>query len=196
MRLNSTHNIAQQLLSTIEPRIRIVTNSDDYNRVIKFRHPHMKRCFPDITRPSHDPFDDHAVVLFSEDGNGQVSSTARLVFDSEDGLPDEPVLKSHLNPSRKKGERLVELGRFINQDREKSLVKSYYRAFYLLSRALKVDQIVMVMRQRNINFHVKKIGAKLLCPDTGVTFGSEHRFAVVSWPLEDTKARFLKWLGE
>ena len=196
MRLNSTHEIAELLLSNIEPRIRIVTNSDDYNRVIQFRHPHMKRCFPDISRPNHDPFDDNALVLFSENGNGQVSSTARLVFDGGDGLPDESVLSAHLHPSREKGERLVELGRFINQDQEVSLVKSYYRAFYFLSKTLKVDQIVMVMRQRNINFHVKKIGAQLLCFDTGVTFGSEYRFAVVSWSLANTKARFLKWLGE
>ncbi len=196
MRLNSQYSIAKPLLRDIEPRIRIVTNSEDYNRVIQFRHQHMKRYFPDILRPSHDPFDEKAVILYTEDSQGQVSSTARLVFDSEDGLPDEPVLSSHLSHSRSKGESLVELGRFINQDKEKTLVKSYYRAFYYLSRAMRVDQVVMVMRQRNINFHVKKIGAKLLCADTGVTFGSEYRFAVVSWQLQATKARFLKWLGE
>ena len=196
MRLNSAVSQVKQLLPDLEPDIQIVTEFGEYNRVMQFRHQHMPRYCPDIERFDLDPGDEDSLIFYTLNSGGNISSTARLAVDGERGLPDEAILRDYVSSTRQAGQHVVELGRFINESPSSSLLKSYYHVFYRAAKLLSVEQIAMVLRQCYISFHVNVVGAHCPCEDTGVTFGGEDHYGVVTWNLEQSKARFLRWIGE
>lgn len=187
-------NIGREVRA-ISPRLHMVEDAKAYRLVTEFRQRQYSQLYPDVKIAKLDPFDQQAIIFYSTNGQGEISGTARLVFDGNLGLPDESTLKPWVVKMRQQSCSMVELGRFIISEQNSDVLKQYYRVFYRLTLDHGIDNIVMLMRQKEVNFHVKRAGAILLQFDTGVTFGSQHHFAAVNWKLKNTPKRFLNWLG-
>ena len=185
------------MLNTINlPKpLKQVKSHEELSRVWNFRKHEYKTFFKDIDVFEDDPYDNDALIIYTEDSQKNITSTGRLTFDGFTGLPQDPVFPDEVDEYRLRSLRLVELGRFIILDNNLALLKAYYEAFYTISIAYNVHTIMMAMRQKDISFHEHMMGAKVLSGNMGITFGSEHTFACVAWELKKTKPKFFKWLG-
>ena len=175
--------------------IKLANSPQELSRVWDFRKHQYKTFFKDIDTFEDDPYDEDALIFYTEDSQNNIVSTGRLTFDGFTGLPQDPVFPAEVDEYRQQSLRLVELGRFIILEKNLALLKAYYEAFYTISVAYNVHTIMMAMRQKDISFHQHMMGAKVLSDNIGVTFGSKHTFACVAWELKNTKPRFFKWLG-
>lgn len=172
-----------------------VNSPEELSRVWNFRKHEYKTFFKDIDVFENDPYDNDALIFYTEDLQNNITSTGRLTFDGFTGLPQDPVFPAEVDEYRHRRLRLVELGRFIILEKNLTLLKAYYEAFYTISIAHNIHTIMMAMRQKDISFHKHMMGAKVLSNDMGITFGSKHTFACVAWEIEKTKPKFFKWLG-
>jgi hypothetical protein len=175
--------------------IQLVKNSTQLQKIWHFRAREYQRLYPAIAEFEHDPFDDYADIFFTEDGDGEITSTARLAWESKYGLPDESLINDFIASHRKRGLKLLELGRFIIADDARGALKGYYRHFYQSARKRGIDSIVMVMRENHIKFHQRLMGATVLCADLQENFGSNFKYACVEWKIAETKTRFFDWCG-
>ena len=186
----TTSNIASCLPSPLK----FVTSDVDLSRVTDFRKEGYKDCLPSIKVAKNDPFNEHAYVIYSADSQDKVSSTASFILDSEKGLPEEKLFPPIVNEYRKSGKKLMEIGRFVIEEKN-SLLQHYYKAVYEISNREKVDIVLMIIRQKNIPFHQRMIGVDVLSEDVNENFGSEHCFACVAWDIAKTKKRFSRWVA-
>ncbi len=172
----------------------IALDAEKYHQISCFRNKEYIARYPQVTTSNCDVFDNHSVTFYYEHVPGLVSGTARLVMDSELGLPEEEVLEPFVRKCRKRGELVAEFGRFVIQEGSQSTLKAFYQCIYRVGLALGVAEIFFLVRQKELNFYRKRIGADVLKEDTGLSFGSDHLFAAVSWRLENTNTHFLQWL--
>ena len=176
--------------------VKLVSHPAGFRQVSNFRDREYARRYPAIQLGVDDRFDNSAVTFYTRAADGEINGTARLVLDSKHGLPEESVLARYARLWRQRGERLAEFGRFVIDDGRLSLVRHYYASIYHTCQFLEVDRLVLLVRQKELAFYQKRVGASVLCEDTGLTFGSDHRFAALSWSIATTGSRFLDWLRE
>ena len=168
----------------------VVIDSKTREEVRQFRKTHYRYIYPDMDL-DNDPLDDNALTLYTRNTEDHVDSTARLGLDRPLGFPQERYLKEY----RKKGTRLIELGRFIIDEGNLILLKSYYRGFYSLALNLQCDAIVMSMQPRHIRFHQRLTGLQIIAKDTE-SYGGPHSLACVIWEINATLPKFFEWIGE
>ena len=169
--------------------IGIVIDSKTREEVKRFRKKHYRKIYPEMDL-DNDVLDDSALTLYTRDKNGDISSTARLSVDGPCGLPQDYYLTEY----RKKGARLMELGRFIIDDGNLELLKDYYRAFFSIAHNLQRDAIVMSMQPNHISFHQKLIGVRVIAENTE-TYGGPYSLACVVWEIKATSRKFFTWIG-
>lgn len=180
----------QCLLSPLQ----VVTNQQELNEVRELRAAEYKIIYPSID-VHNDNYDYSAIIFYARDQLGEVSSTARLVVDGEEGLPEDSYFPPEVSEYRRQRKRLMEFGRFVIHEGTYQLLKAYYRAFYDTAKQLKTDIILIAVKPKDIDFHLRLTGAKLLSTDIGVTYGGENSLACVAWEIENTAARFFDWVG-
>lgn len=171
-------------------------SASDFRMVKTFRKEQYSKCYPEITISDEpDPFDEHAVVLFSWCPNNRLDGTARIVLDSELGLPDEDLFKGYAQELRAHGKRLAEVGRFAIYSDSTDRLKQYYREFWLRAVSLDVDDMLILVKQKDVKFHQNVVGAELVHKDVGTGFGSPYIFAAMRWGVSETRERFFRWCG-
>lgn len=179
----------------LQDRVQVAKGRAQFKKVWAFRKREYSQTYPEISGFEDDSFDDHACVFFTENAEGEVISTARLVFDGPNGLPEELLISDLIASQRERGVRFAELGRFIISTEARGILTEYYKSFYQAAMANSVASIVMVMKQKDVRLHVKKMGVRLLASNLGVTFGSRHEYACVEWEMAKTKSQFFTWCG-
>ncbi len=138
----------------------------------------------------NDVLDNQAITLYTRNAAGEIDSTARLCSEGAHPLPEHEYLSEY----HEKGQRLIEWGRFIIVNHERSRLKAYYRTVYTLATRLGFDVVIMLMKPRNISLHQSLMGLRIIERDTGITYGGEATLAVVAWELQSTKKEFFKWI--
>ena len=63
------------------PVLQQVRSDAQRQKIAAFRRARYRKLYPAINGFDTDPYDQQAVVLFTESGTGEVTSTARIVFD-------------------------------------------------------------------------------------------------------------------
>lgn len=185
------------MISTNLPSpLKQVSSSNQLSRVWNYRKNEYNKLYKEIDGFKDDPYDKNASIIYTEDARNNITSTGRLTFDGNSGLPEDSVFPASVNDYREQGLKLVELGRFIISNSNLTLLKAYYEAFYKISTRNNIHAILMIMRQKDVAFHKHLMGAKILSNDVGISFGSDHSFACVAWEIEKTKPKFFKWIGQ
>jgi len=175
---------------SLNPHVSFVNDESTLDRVRDLRKRTLGNVYPDMDL-DNDPLDSQALILYTENGLGEVNSTARLSFDGDLPLPEEDFLSEY----RSKNWRLCEWGRFAIEDGGRSLLKTYYHSIYLIASRMQCDAIVMAMKPKDIELHQRIIGLRIAEQNMQITYGGMHSLACVLWVLKDTKPRFYKWLG-
>ncbi|MEJ1378977.1 MAG: hypothetical protein RPU32_13570 [Candidatus Sedimenticola sp. (ex Thyasira tokunagai)] len=186
-------NIPNLIISPIPPPIQVVENHEELQKVRELRAAVYQKIYPALD-VHDDPHDESAVILYSEDCNGRLISTARLAVDGAIGLPEDSYFPPEVNNYRRQGKCLLELGRLINQGGDKQLLKAYFWAIYNTAQDLEGDVILMAIKPKDISFY-QRLGATLLAADMGVTYGGKHTLACLAWEIKHTKKFFFDWAG-
>ncbi|MGB1237349.1 MAG: N-acyl amino acid synthase FeeM domain-containing protein [Pseudomonadales bacterium] len=152
------------------------------------------QTYPGITLQPPARGDENTITIVSITDNELVNGTGRVVIDSG-ALPDELLFGNVPDKLRRTGRKLAEIGRFAIEDSRSPLVKQFYRAFWQTCRRHHVDDILIIVKHKDVKFHENIIGASLLIEDIGQSFGSSYTFSAMLWPVNQTKSRFFNWCG-
>jgi len=186
---NSTKRASTASNKQIYNDICVSTDITTLREIRRLRKCEYKKIYPKMDL-DNDYLDNNAIILYTRNKKGQITSTARLAF-GPDGFCEEKYLREY----RKEGMRLMEFGRFVIKKGNGTLLRAYYSSIITLAVNLKCDAIVMAMQPRHIEFHRRVIGVKVVAPDMGITYGGPCRLACVVWEIEATKPTFFKWLN-
>ncbi|MCJ8272901.1 MAG: class I SAM-dependent methyltransferase [Psychrosphaera sp.] len=193
----NVHQSLKALHCSPNTRIQLASSSEVHGKVLAFIKTRYESCFPAIAVDSEQHYINNSFVFYSEDAQGNINSTASLMVDSASGFSEEPLFKQDIEHYREQGLSSLQIGRFIidqQKEGESAVLKDYFRLFYQFSKQLGFDVVVGLIKQKDIGFHQKLLGAKILCPDTQIDYGSEHTFAVAAWELDNLKPRFFNWI--
>lgn len=188
---------AVNIFQHIGSKIKMSTDSKTQHRIQQFINDNYKTHFPKIAQEQPSDYHQHSFVFYHEDNEGNVIGTASLLFDNVQGFNQEQTFKQQIQHYRREGARCLQIGRLIishdNNSNDEVTLKDYFRLFYLFSKRMGFDVVVGLIKQKDIAFHQKLLGAKLLNPDTRIDFGGKHIFAVAAWELDLLKPRFFNW---
>lgn len=189
---------AKKVHQSYHSHIKLADSSESHERVLAFIKARYQSYFPAIALDSAQHYVANSFVFYSEDSQGHITSTASLMVDSASGFSEEHLFKQDIEHYRQQGLKSLQIGRFIieshqNND-ETATLKDYFKLFYLFSVQMNFDVVVGLIKQKDIALHQKRLGAKILCPNSQINYGGEHLFAVASWQLNTLKARFFDWI--
>ena len=189
--------IYEQLdLSNVSPELKVAKTRHEFERIWAFREREYRRILPDIRGFENDRYDRSAVVLYTENSAGEITSTGRIAFDGPHGLPEESLVHFLIKHHRQRNLRLAEYGRVIIRDNARTgLIKHYFRSVYSIAADNGIEQIIVVSKRKDIGFYLRMVGASLLSDDLNETFGGKEPYACVEWKISETNTRFLQWCG-
>lgn len=151
--------------------------------------------FPAIAASKEAHYINNCFVFYTEDELGNITSTASLLIDNATGFSEEQLFKADIKQYRQRGLKCLQIGRFvINKNNENTCAKDYFKLFYQFSKRLKYDVVVGMIKQKDMAFHQRLLGVKVLCDNTHIDFGGEHFFGTAAWELDHLKSRFFKWI--
>ena len=192
-----------QILSSLDitglPKgLKIAKSLDDIKRIEDFREGLFSPLYPGMTDFHDDVHDAFSLVLYTENQKGNITSTARVVFDSPTGLPADEYANDSINERRKAGLKLAEVSRFAISDeaRDEGLLPVYYQAFFTTCAGNGIDSMIIIINGKSVRFHQKRVGATLLIEDIGHNYGRDDlTFSCLDWSIHQTKPSFFKWVG-
>lgn len=153
------------------------------------------RIYPEVSVFEGDPYDRHSCVLYTHCGSGSVDSTARIAMDGPASIPEQVLIPDVVSQLRDNGKTFAELGRFVIEDSARGVLKNYFRTFYACALSANIDVYVMFVRQRWISFYQKFMDAQIVASLDEVTFGSNSSYVCMTWEIERTTSRFIRWSG-
>lgn len=177
--------------------LKTAQTAEQLERIENFRMSVFSEDYPEIGNFRKDRHDPYSIILFTENSDEQITSTARIIFDNKEGFPADDYVKDTIDQYRQQGLSLAEVGRFAISDeaRTAGLLPIYYRAFYELATENNIDSMIIVINKRSVNFHKKRIGASVILDHIDNIAGSKFQFVCMNWKVKETKATFLKWAG-
>jgi SAM-dependent methyltransferase len=189
---------AKSICHSLNSKIKLANNKGVHQRILAFTKARYKTCFPAITLDSKQHYIANSFVFYSEDTQGNITATASLMVDSSNGFSEEQLFNKDIKHYRQQGLNSLQIGRFVigqqhNSNGEIVTLKDYFSLFYQFSKQLGFDVVIGLIKQKDVAFHQKLLGAKILCLDTQVDYDGEHTFAVSAWQLDELKPRFFKW---
>lgn len=185
--------INNQKLTQLGLPFSIANSKADRKRIHQFGQKEYHKFYPKLKQCFQGKYDKNACILYTETSQGELISTARIVFDGSQGLPNDKLIKKHLDWQRAQGKRLMEVGEFVITDSTQGLLERYYRAFYEIALNNDIDYMLILVKQKDVAFHQSMIGAKVLVESNGHTYGSGHYFSYLEWSIKDTKPAFFEW---
>jgi len=201
MQLNS--NLYKSKISSyvktkkLPEQLKIASTTEDVHRIENFRKKLFQPFFSSSENYYSDRYDKYSLILFTENDKGDILSTARLIFDNEEGLPVDEYVKNKINIHRDTGLKLLEVSRFAIADEARTLglFPIYYKAFYQLAAENNIDTIISIVSDKGINFHKKRVGTNTLL--NNIYYGDDKNlpFSCLEWNIPNTNEEFLNWIG-
>lgn len=189
-------HLKRKIAKQLPKPIKIIQTSKELHEVYTLWQKTYRSIYPDFKLSRDDPYNHQAYILYTRNEKGIMNSSARLAIDSPSlGLPEDNYFPLQVNNYRKHEYKLIEFGRFIIQDGNVALLKTYYKSIFHIAKEEKVDIILMAMKQKDVAFHRNLIGANLLSQDIHLPHGGKDKMSCVSWEIKKTKARFFRWVG-
>nr|VFK51619.1 MAG: hypothetical protein BECKTUN1418E_GA0071001_100623 [Candidatus Kentron sp. TUN]VFK54020.1 MAG: hypothetical protein BECKTUN1418F_GA0071002_10362 [Candidatus Kentron sp. TUN] len=125
---------------TLEPK------SSEYEEVIRGIWPLRERVYrehyPEIHVVENDPYDQYSCVIYTRNSSGRMTSTVRIAFDGELGIPEVALVSDLVDQYQDAEIQFAELGRFVIDGETQGLdgpLKNYYRAYYELGKRWGID---------------------------------------------------------
>ena len=187
----------QQIHETLKTDIRLANSDESHARVQAFIGARYQDYFPEIMPDESNHYQANSFVFYHQDARGDIQGCASLMVDSDEGFSEEALFSSEINHYRSQGLKCLQIGRLVIETGQSPCqvgLKDYFRLFYQFSTQLGYDVIIGLVKQKDLGFHQKLLGATVLCPDTRIDYGSGHVFAVAAWQLNALKPKFFEWI--
>jgi 2-polyprenyl-3-methyl-5-hydroxy-6-metoxy-1,4-benzoquinol methylase len=194
--INSTLNL-ERISGVLSQELHLVKTINELENLQAFRKHYCDDDRPGVKAFHNDGQDEQSFVLYSTDANGTITSSARLLPDTEKGFPEEHLLPESVHTMRQEGKKLAELGRLVITEGKTNLLRQYYKAIYDIAMLEDIDVVLIVMKQRNISSH-KKIMAVTVLTDENMGFSWDEEQAplcLVAWDIKAKQPKlFYKWI--
>lgn len=194
--IKTTLNL-ERVSGILPQELQLVKTIDELENLQAFRKSYCDDDRPGVKEFHNDGQDEQSYVLYGTDENGTLTSSARLLPDTEKGFPEEHLLPESVHTMRKEGKKLAELGRLVITEGKANLLRQYYKAIYDIATLENIDVVLIVMKQRNISSH-KKIMAVTVLTDENMGFSWDEEQAPLCLMAWDIKAKqpklFYKWI--
>jgi hypothetical protein len=116
--------------------------------------------------------------------NDDITSTGRLVLDTDLGLPADEIILHEINLLRKKRGAIAEPSRFAISEAARGILPTYLRTYYRLARENAINSLIFITRDKNIGFYRRALGANLVCKDVGYNYGTDYKFSLLEWEIK------------
>ena len=165
--------------------------------VINFRESYCDDDRGGVKEFHNDGLDHQAYVMYSTNLENEITSTVRLLLDSESGFPEEKILPQDVHDMRKSGKKIAELGRLVISTDKGIWLRKYYKAIYDISKSKEIDYVLVVMKRRNVSSHKKIMSVTVLSNEMGHSWDEEQgELCLVSWDINADQPNFHKWVNK
>lgn len=179
-------DIAQKI-NTSNSSILLAQNSADVSEILKLRQQTYPYLLPEVTSSSLEPIDYHSLLFFSEDTDGNIESTCRLVIGDID-FAENYVYQPYLKDLKQRGDNFAEWGRCIVCKHSVVRALDYTTVLKAVALDLQIDHICIFNRACDVQRVLDKVKtAQILC-ETDITLGGSHQFTAILWSLAAEKA--------
>lgn len=170
--------------TSIPQPLKMVHEGTDIKKIWRLRQSEYGKYYPAMNDAANDAYDEYACILYSEDETGDITSTGRLVLDSEMGLPADEIIHEEINSLRRRRGSIAEPSRFAISDSARGILPTYLRTYYKLARENSINSLIFITRDKNIGFYRRALGANLIRKDVGYNYGTDYHFSLLEWEIK------------
>lgn len=182
-------------LSLVPSQLKIAESIGDFEAISKVRA-QQYGIYPSVTHNQDDTYDKNACVLYSQNSQGEVTSTGRIVFDSPLGLPADQLIKAEIDKLRQQGLVVAESSKFAITREARGILPAYFYTYYEIAAAYGIDSLIFIIRNKNVGLYQKTAGAQVLVDDIGYQYGTHYRFSLLECRVQVVIPTFLKFWGD
>ncbi len=184
------------VLSRVPELLNIVADESKLPQIWELRKVEYGKHYPGVSCFQDDVYDQEACVLYSENGEGEVISTGRVVFDGDVGLPCDELIKPAVDALRESGKVIAEPSKFAISREAQGALPNYLLTYYELGIANSIDSLVFICRRKSNRFYQHAVGAKVLVHDIGYRYGTNEPFSFLEWDVKQSKPFLEQFVGE
>ena len=177
-------NIINYQYTCISQPLKVVHEGTDLAKIWQLRQSEYGKYYPTMHDAANDAYDDYSCILYSEDETGDITSTGRLVLDSERGLPADEIIHEEINLLRRHRGRIAEPSRFAISNSARGILPTYLRTYYQLARENSINSLIFITRDKNIGFYRRALSANLIRKDVGYHYGTDYCFSLLEWEIK------------
>ena len=181
-------------ISSVPTILKIAKSSSEFKRIWDLRDREFTAHYIEFSTRHNDSFDDTACVLYGTDQEGNITSTARVVFDTAFGLPSDKHHKDILDDLRGSGKKLAELSKLVISKQARGMLRQYMKSSYEIAVVCNVSSLIITCLSKSTGAYQRMVGAKILVPDIGYRFGTDRPFSLLEWDIKRSKEPLQKWL--
>lgn len=174
----------------------LANTEHELQKIRRFKENYCADDRPGVKEFHDDGMDEHAYVMYAANIQGEITSTARLLLDTQAGFPEEQHLPASVHDMRKSGKRLAELGRLvITEDSKLNMLRLYYKGGFEIAMIEDIDVVLIVMKQRNLPSHRKMMAVEVLSMNMGRSWDAEQGdLCLVAWHVKAEQPKFHQWI--
>lgn len=193
--LKTTVNV-QRVEQALPEGLLLAKTMLELQHIRKFKQSYCSDDRPGVREFHDDGMDDYSYVMYAATAQGEITSSARLLLDTEHGFPEENHLPVAVHNMRKGGKRLAELGRLvITEDNKLNMLRQYYKGVFEIAMIEDIDVVLIVMKQRNLPSHKKMMAVDVLSTDMGRSWDAEQgELCLVAWDVKAEQPKFHQWI--
>lgn len=168
----------------------------ELQHIRKFKEGYCSDDRPGVHEFHDDGLDPYSYIMYAATGQADITSTARLLLDTDAGFPEEIRLPETVRKMRAEGKRLAELGRLVITENNKlNMLRLYYKGVFEIAMVEDIDVVLIVMKQRNIPSHRKIMAVEVLSMDMGQSWDAEQgELCLVAWDVKADQPKFHQWI--
>lgn len=174
----------------------LANTAHEFQKIRHFKENYCSDDRPGVREFHDDGMDDYSYVMYAADTQGEITSTARVLLDTDAGFPEESRLPESVHQMRQSGKRLAELGRLvITEDNKLNMLRLYYKGVFEIAMIENIDVVLIVMKQRNLPSHKKMMAVEVLSTDMGRSWDAEQgELCLVAWDMKAEQPKFHHWI--
>jgi len=176
--------------------INVATHDFELQKIINFKKGYYQGNRDNIKAFHDDGANNKVYVLFGKDVSNNITSTARLIFDSESGFPEEEILPNSVKEMRVSGKKIAELGRLVITENKVKMLRLYYKSIFNIAKFHSIDVVLIIMKTKNIRSHKKIMAITVLSNEMGNSWDdNQEELSLVAWDMKSKQPKFNKWIS-
>lgn len=189
-------SIIKKIEALLPQGFHLAKTNDELKQIRNFKKSYYTADRPSVKAFHDDGLDPYAYVIYGTNHEGNVISTSRLLLDHGQGFPEEASFPASVTQLRHDKKILAELGRLLITEDKVNSLRTHYMLIHSIARLLKIDRVLIVMKQRNIGSHTKMMAVEILSMDMGQSWDEEQApLCLVAWDVTAAQPKFHQWIN-